>query len=189
MEKILIVSSSIKGTKVFAEYLRDIGYNNIDVDATGAAARRRLIHDEYSLVIIDTPLKDEFGSELAIKITESGLSEVIVITKSENADMIGAKLEEYGVFIIPKPFSKSIFYQGIKFVFTSLRRVNALKTQQNKLMKKVEDIRVVNRAKCILMQYENMTENDAHKYLEKEAMNTRVSKRELAEKIINYYEV
>lgn len=64
-----------------------------------------------------------------------------------------------------------------------------MKTQQDKLMKKVDDIRVVNRAKCILIQYRNMTEEEAHKYLEKEAMDTRVSKRELAEKIINYYEV
>ena len=88
--------------------------------------------------------------------------------------MIGAKLEQYGVFVIPKPFSKSIFYQGVRFVFTSLRRVNAMKTQQDKLMKKVDDIRVVNRAKCILIQYRNMTEEEAHKYLEKEAI-TRCS--------------
>ena len=137
----------------------------------------------------DTPLTDEFGSDLAIKITQQGLTGVILITKSENADMVGAKLEQYGIFVIPKPFSKSIFYQGVRFVFTSLRRVNAMKTQQDKLMKKVDDIRVVNRAKCILIQYRNMTEEEAHKYLEKEAMDTRVSKRELAEKIINYYEV
>ena len=114
---------------------------------------------------------------------------VLETLKSENADMVGAKLEQYGIFVIPKPFSKSIFYQGVRFVFTSLRRVNAMKTQQDKLMKKVDDIRVVNRAKCILIQYRNMTEEEAHKYLEKEAMDTRVSKRELAEKIINYYEV
>ena len=189
MDKILLVCRSIKGTKVFAEYLKDIGYNNIDAESNGASARRRLLHDEYSLIIIDTPLIDEFGNELAIKITQQGITGVILITKSENADMIGAKLEQYGVFVIPKPFSKSIFYQGVRFVFTSLRRVNAMKTQQDKLMKKVDDIRVVNRAKCILIQYRNMTEEEAHKYLEKEAMDTRVSKRELAEKIINYYEV
>ena len=189
MDKILLVCSSPKGTKISAEYLKDIGYNNIDAESNGASARRRLLHDEYSLIIIDTPLTDEFGSDLAIKITQQGLTGVILITKSENADMVGAKLEQYGIFVIPKPFSKSIFYQGVRFVFTSLRRVNAMKTQQDKLMKKVDDIRVVNRAKCILIQYRKMTEEEAHKYLEKEAMDTRVSKRELAEKIINYYEV
>ena len=66
MDKILLVCSSIKGTKVFAEYLKDIGYNNIDAESNGASARRRLLHDEYSLIIIDTPLIDEFGNELAI---------------------------------------------------------------------------------------------------------------------------
>ena len=42
MDKILLVCSSIKGTKVFAEYLKDIGYNNIDAESNGASARRRL---------------------------------------------------------------------------------------------------------------------------------------------------
>ena len=76
----------------------------------------------YNIVLIDTPLKDEFGSELAIKLSESGSMGVVLVCRSIDADMVSAKVEEFGIFVIPKPFTKSIFYQGIKFVSTSIKR-------------------------------------------------------------------
>lgn len=189
MDKILVVCNSEKGVKVYTDNLKSMGYIHIDTESNGAAARRRLIEDEYGLVIVDTPLKDEFGSELAIKISQKGNTGVILIVKSVDADMIGAKVEEYGVFVIPKPFTKAIFYQGVKFVFTSIKKFSKLKQQENKLLKQVEDIKKVDRAKCLLIQYNKMTEEQAHKYLEKQAMDLRISRRAVADKIISYFEV
>ena len=103
--------------------------------------------------------------------------------------MIGSRVEEHGIFIIPKPFTKSVFYQGVKFVFTSLRRVSRLKDEQTKLLKQVEDIKKVDRAKCLLIQYNKLTEMEAHKYIEKQAMDLRLSRRAVADKIIKYFEV
>lgn len=186
MDKILLVCSSEKGIKVYTDSLKSMGYVHIDTESNGGAARRRLLQEDYILVLVDTPLKDEFGSDLAIKISESGKSGVVLVVKSENSDMVAAKVEEYGVFIIPKPFTKSIFHQGIKFVFTSLKRFSALKNEQNKLLKKVEDIKKVDRAKCLLIQYNNMTEEQAHRYIEKQAMDARLTRRQVADKIIDY---
>lgn len=186
MDKILLVCSSEKGTKVYTDNLKSMGYVHIDTEGNGGAARRRLVQENYSMVLIDTPLKDEFGSELAIKVSEVGNSGVILVVKSENSDMIAAKVEEYGVFTIPKPFAKTTFHQGIKFVFTSLKRFSALKNEQNKLLKKVDDIKKIDRAKCLLIQYNKMTEDEAHRYLEKQAMDSRLSRREVADKIIEH---
>lgn len=189
MDKILLVCSSEKGTKIYAENIKSMGYLNIDIEANGAAARRKLIQDEYNIIIIDTPLKDEFGSDLALKAIENGNAGVILVVKSVNADMISAKVSDYGVFIIPKPFTRAIFNQGVKFVFTSLRRLTVLKDEHSKLRKQVDDIKRVDRAKCLLIQYNKMTEEEAHKYLEKQAMDTRLTRREVAEKIIVFFEV
>jgi len=186
MDKILLVCSSEKGTKVYSDSLKSMGYGHIDTEGNGGAARRRLIHDSYSMILIDTPLKDEFGSDLAVKVSEGGSSGVVLVVKSENSDMIAAKVEEYGIFIIPKPFTKSIFHQGIKFVFTSVKRFSVLKNEQNKLLKKVEDIKKIDRAKCLLIQYNKLTEEEAHRYLEKQAMDSRLSRREVANKIIEH---
>lgn len=184
MDKILLVCSSEKGTKVYSDNLKSMGYVNIDTEGNGNAARRRLIQENYSMVLIDTPLKDEFGSDLAMKISQGDNSGVVLVVKSESSDMISAKVEEYGIFVIPKPFTKSIFHQGIKFVFTSVKRFSVLKNEQNKLLKKVEDIKKIDRAKCLLIQYNKLTEEEAHKYLEKQAMDSRLSRRQVADKII-----
>ncbi|MDD6794240.1 MAG: ANTAR domain-containing protein [Clostridiaceae bacterium] len=186
MDKILLVCSSEKGKKVYTDNLKEMGYVHIDTESNGGAARRRLLSESYNVIIIDTPLKDEFGTEFAIKMAETSTSGIIMVVKSENAEIVYSKVEEYGIFIIPKPFTRSIFRQGIRFVFTSLKRFNAMKTKQNKLMQKVEDIKRIDRAKCLLIQHEKMTEEQAHKYLEKQAMDARLSRREVADKIISY---
>jgi AmiR/NasT family two-component response regulator len=56
------------------------------------------------------------------------------------------------------------------------------------LQLKIEEIRLVNRAKAILIQYLKMTEQEAHKYIEKQAMDLRITKREVATSILNTYE-
>lgn len=186
MEKILLVCSSEKGTKVYTDNLKSMGYIHIDTENNGGSVRRRLINESYNVVLIDTPLKDEFGSDLAIKISESGNAGVILVVKAEKSDLISAKVEDHGVFIIQKPFTKSMFNQGVKFVCTSLKRLTVMKKEQNKLLKKVEDIKRIDRAKCLLIQYNKMTEEQAHRYLEKQAMDARLSRREVADKIIDY---
>lgn len=189
MNKILVVCSSEKGRKVYTDNLKAMGYVHIDIDTNGAAARRRLINDDYDIVIIDTPLKDEFGNDFAIKLSEGGNIGIVLVVRSVDADRISVKVEGYGVFVIPKPFTKSIFYQGIKFVETSIKRFSMLKQEKNQLLKQVEDIKKVDRAKCLLIQHNNMTEVQAHRYLEKQAMDLRISRRAVADKIINYFEV
>lgn len=189
MDKILIVCSSEKGLKVYTENLKSMGYSHIESESNSASARRRMIQDDFNIVLIDTPLKDEFGTEFALKLSQKGSIGVILIVKSTEADMISAKVEDYGIFVIPKPFSKSIFYQGVKFVFTSIKRFSKLKDEKNKLLNQVEIIKKVDRAKCLLIQYNGISEEEAHKYIEKQAMDTRLSRKEVAEKIINYFEV
>lgn len=186
MDKILLVCSSEKGTKVYTENLRSMGYVHIDTESNGGAARRKLLSENYEIIIIDTPLKDEFGTDIATKFSVSENSGIILVTKSEKADILASKVEEYGVFVIPKPFTRAIFHQGVRFVSTSLKRFSKLRNEKNKLLKQVDDIKKIDRAKCLLIQYKSMTEEQAHRYLEKQAMDSRLTRREVADKIINY---
>ena len=49
-------------------------------------------------------------------------------------------------------------------------------------------MRLVDRAKCTLVQYLGFTEAQAHRYLEKQAMDMRMTRREVAEEILRTYE-
>ena len=63
-----------------------------------------------------------------------------------------------------------------------------LRNENFKLQSKIEEIRLVNRAKCVLIQYLKLTEPQAHRYIEKQAMDTRQTKKDVAEKILKTYE-
>ena len=49
------------------------------------------------------------------------------------------------------------------------------------------EIRIVNRAKLLLISEEKMNEDSAHRYIEKQAMDHCRSKKEIAESIISRY--
>ena len=51
----------------------------------------------------------------------------------------------------------------------------------------MEEIRIVNRAKCLLISELKMTESEAHRYIEKNAMDNCIPKRKAAENIIKIY--
>ena len=68
------------------------------------------------------------------------------------------------------------------------KRILGLRDQNIKLQKKIDEIRIVNRAKFALMQYLQFTEQQAHRYLEKQAMDMRKTKKEIALEIIKIYE-
>ena len=70
---------------------------------------------------------------------------------------------------------------------TRARMMNVMK-EYSKLQTKIEETRLINRAKCILIQYLKLTEPQAHKYIEKQAMNQRISKLEVAKNILKTYE-
>ena len=60
--------------------------------------------------------------------------------------------------------------------------------EYSKLQTKIEESRLINRAKCILIQYLKLTEPQAHRYIEKQAMDQRISKLEVAKNILKTYE-
>ena len=70
----------------------------------------------------------------------------------------------------------------------SYRKTQIIQIENKKLLQKIEDIRIIDRAKCLLISYLNMSEPEAHKYIERQAMDMRITKRQVAEGIIKTYE-
>ncbi len=188
MNNVLLVSSNDKGTDMLAMLLKSESSYSVSVVANGAEARRVLITNSYDLVIINSPLLDEFGHELALMITENTASAVVIIVKVEIADQISAKVEDYGVLVVTKPINRLLFFQAVKLANASRRRMLGIHNENVKLQTKIEEIRLIDRAKCALIQYLNLSEPQAHRYIEKQAMDMRMTKKEVAEGILKTYE-
>ena len=189
MNSALIVSSAEKGTVYFADMLSSASVEHITASQSCGQARRLLLERDFDLIIVNAPLIDESGERLARDIASKGVSQVILVVKSEYYEAITAACENDGVLTISKPTNKAIFWSALMFAKSAGFRMKRIQAENNRLKQRIEDIRIVDRAKCILISYMQMSEQDAHRYIEKQAMDMRTTKREIAEGILKRYEV
>jgi len=188
MDSALIISYSAKSAAYLAEILREASVTDITTISNAGEARRLLIEKDFDLSIVNAPLPDEFGESLARNIAEKETSQVILIVKAELFDEVSDRVEEYGVITIAKPISKAFFWNALKLASATHKKVKAIQNENKKLIQKIEDIRIVDRAKCILISHLSMTEPEAHRYIEKQAMDMRMTRRKVAEEILKIYE-
>jgi len=188
MESALIVSASEKSIAFFTEMLNAAQYDQITTVSTCGEARRLLLERDFDLVVVNAPLQDESGELFARHIAHKGISQVILVVKSELYDAVSAVCESDGVLTISKPINRSVFWVTLKLAKASQSRLKRLHDENSKLTQKIEDIRIVDRAKCVLISQMKMTEQQAHRYIEKQAMDMRITKRAVAEAILKTYE-
>ena len=188
MDSVLIVSNTSSTLGIISGLLSAQAFERISTFQNCGEARRELIQNSYDLIIIDSPLPDENGEDFSLYAAEQTDSGIIYIVENDNLYDVNPDVEESGVFVLPKPISPEFFYQSVKLLIASRKRVHYLENENLKLQKKIDEIRLIDRAKCILIQYLQMTEPQAHKYIEKQAMNLRQSKLQVSESILKTYE-
>lgn len=188
MERILIVSSGSQAVGVLTKLIKEL-YSGcrISVAETATDAKRTVANTELDCVIINAPLRDDYGKELCEIVSSDTDASIIFIAKAENCDMLWEQMEDLGAMIIPKPLSRTDFYRAVRFADSARNRMLGIRSENFKLKKKLDEIRVINRAKLALMTYLGFTEQQAHRYIEKEAMDMRCTKLEISEKVIRMY--
>lgn len=188
METALIVSSSPKSIVFFTEMLKAASFLHHEIVETCGEARRLLLERDFDLVIINAPLRDETGENLSRHVAAKGLSQVILVVESAFFEEVSALVEEYGVLTVAKPVNKSLFWTAMKLAIAGGSRLKAKQEADRRLSSKVEDIRIIDRAKTALISYLHMSEIEAHRLIEKQAMDLRTTKRIVAETILKTYE-
>ncbi|MGL4548040.1 ANTAR domain-containing response regulator [Eubacterium aggregans] len=147
---------------------------------------------EYTLAILNTPLGDEFGIEFAQDILEEHATGVVLIVKNELIEHVERQLEETTAFVVPKPINKTLLQQNIKFILNSRQKMQCLMQclieKNEKLEQKMDDLKLVYRAKLCLMGYLDMTEEQAHRDIQKHAMDMCLKPAEVAVNLIKTYE-
>lgn len=187
MGNALIVSCTEKSVAFFTEMLSAASYNHIITLQSCGEARRTLMEMDFDLVIINAPLRDETGESLSRHIASQAVGQVILIVKSEYFEEVSAFTEDDGVLTIAKPINRAVFWSALKLAKSAQSKLNLIRTENSKLKQKIDDIRIVDRAKCILISHLKMNEQEAHRYIEKQAMDMRSTKRAIAERILETY--
>ena len=185
--KVLIVSSSDKFVRPMLDLLPEKMFNPIETASDVAQARRKLLEREFDIVIINSPLRDEFGTKLALDICQKSSTGVLLFVKAEHYSDIMSKVMQYGVLTISKPTSPSMIMQSVQMLCSTRERLRIMEKKNASVEEKIEEIRIINRAKCLLIEQLKMTESEAHRYIDTQAMDRCVTKRKIAENIILTY--
>lgn len=184
---VLIVTASERFTDSIMPLLPMTDYWPVQTASSVAEARRWLADTEFDIVLINTPLPDDFGMHLAIDICTGSGAGVLLLVKNDHYNEIYSKVVRYGVITLSKPTNRQMVAQNLRILCATRERIRQMQAKQATVEEKIKEIRLVNRAKWLLIECLRMTEAEAHRYIEKQAMDLRISKREAAENIIKTY--
>ena len=184
---VLIVTASDRFANSIMPLLPMTDYWPVQTASSVAEARRWLADTEFDIVLINTPLPDDFGMHLAIDICTGSGAGVLLLVKNDHYNEIYAKVVRYGVITLSKPTNRQMVAQNLRILCATRERIRQMQAKQATVEEKIKEIRLVNRAKWLLIECLNMTEAEAHRYIEKQAMDLRISRREAAENIIKTY--
>ena len=184
--KVMVVSPSAALRDSVKSLLPKEDFFPVFYAATGGEARRLLAELPVDIIIVDCPLSDEHGVSFAESFASTNAC-VMLLVKPELLEEVATKVEEHGVVTLAKPTPPELFLAALRMLSALSFRLQRMESEKRTLQEKMADIRVINRAKLLLVEKLKMTESDAHRRLEKTAMDERKSKREVAEAIISQY--
>lgn len=188
MKNALLISHSEQSAVSLSQLLESEGYTEISVCQTSLEAKELAKGEVFDLICVNAPLEKENGIELSKYFAGTTRSSVVIIVPQRNADYVNDALTEHGVLVIAKPVNKHLFHHFLQFTECFKMRMFRVIEENEKLKHMVADMKIINRAKFLLITCLNMSEDQAHRYLEKQAMDLRTSKLEVAKQVIRTYE-
>ena len=184
----LLVSSSEAQTQRISALLTRARIVPFDHAGSAQQALEQFDAGGIDGVLIAEPIAGSSGRELALQLKKRHCMAALLLAAPEHAGTDAALLEQSGVLVLPNDAPESLIVQTIRLLTAVRIQLEQMQHKTEKLEAKVADIRIINRAKLLLVQHLQMTETEAHKYIEKQAMDTSMRRRTIAENIIRTYE-
>ena len=185
--RVLVVSAAEKLNTALSSLLAESQYDPVLVVSNVSAAKRAWSEQEFDFVIINSPLPDDPGIRLAIDLSASQGTVVLLFVRAELHEDIFDKVVEHGVFTLSKPVPVPAIAHALRWMESARERLRSMEKKTLTFEEKMEEIRLVNRAKWLLISELKMDEPQAHRYIEKQAMDRCIQRREVAEEIIQTY--
>lgn len=184
---VLVVSAAEHFNAALTDLLPETNYYPVRIEASITAAKRAIVERSYDFVIVNSPLPNEQGTRFAVDVCAQSGTIVLLLVKSDIYTAAYEKVAEHGVFVLSKPISKPVVLHALEWMATTKERLRKTEKKTLSIEEKMEEIRLVNRAKWLLITELKMDEPEAHRYLEKQAMDRCVAKRVVAEEVIKTY--
>ncbi|MBO7361189.1 MAG: ANTAR domain-containing protein [Clostridia bacterium] len=183
---ILIVSASDRITEALSEVFPLAVFSPVNTVSNVSAAKRAISERDFDIVVVNPPLPDD-SLRFAVDTVDTSGSVLLYLARAEQYANVYDLLAEHGVFVVQKPVPMSVLRTVSGWLISARERLRRSEKKTLSIEEKMNEIRLSNRAKLLLISELKMTEADAHRYIEKQAMDRCVSKRVISEEIIKTY--
>ena len=184
---VLLVSASGKLNDGMRELLPGPMRRRLVTVTDAAAAKRAAAEQAFDFVIVNSPLPDDMGTRFSIDLCASGETVVLMLLRAELFEQITDTVSLHGVFTLSKPISRPAMETALGWMASARERLRKTEKKALTLEEKMAEIRLVNRAKWLLIEREGMDEPAAHRLIEKQAMDRCVTRRAIADEILERY--
>jgi AmiR/NasT family two-component response regulator len=169
-----------------AEMLAEEGYDVVGQAADGQQAVELAERERPDLVILDVKMPVLDGIAAAERIAGQRIAPVVMLTAFSQRDLVERARDAGAMAYLVKPFSQSDLAPAIEMAVSRFAEIAALESEVADLQERLETRKAVERAKTILQKDLGLSEPDAFRWIQKTAMDLRLSMRQVAEGVVTH---
>jgi len=166
------------------EMLADAGYEVVGEAGDGEAAVRLAEELRPDLVMLDVKMPVLDGISAAERIASARIAPVVMLTAFAQRELVERARDAGAMAYLVKPFTKGDLVPAIELAVSRYAEITTLEAEVADLEERFETRKRVERAKSLLQQAYKLTEADAFRWLQKSAMDRRLTMREVADVVI-----
>jgi two-component system, response regulator PdtaR len=184
--RVVIAEDEVLIRMDLAEMLSEEGYDVVGQAGDGAAAVELAEELRPDLVILDVKMPVLDGIAAAERIASQRIAPVVILTAFSQRDLVERARDAGAMAYLVKPFNKSDLVPAIEMAVSRFAELSTLEAEVADLTERLETRKAVERAKNVLQEQLQLTEPEAFRWIQKTAMDLRLSMRQVAEGVITH---
>ena len=169
-----------------AEMLEEEGYHVVGQAGDGQTAVDLAEQHRPDLVVLDVKMPQLDGITAAQRIAEQRIAPVVILTAFSQRDLVDRARDAGAMAYLVKPFNKFDLVPAIEMAVSRFAELQMLEAEVADLTERLETRKAVDRAKSVLQKQLELSEPDAFRWIQKTAMDLRLSMRQVAEGVITH---
>jgi two-component system, response regulator PdtaR len=186
--RILLAEDEVISRMDLREMLENLGYSVVGEAGDGVAAVNLARTLKPDLVLMDIKMPELDGISAALTLSQERVSPVLLLTAYADREFVDRAVDAGVMGYLVKPFAEAQLKPAIEVALERWRELRQIQHELTSTQETLETRKLVERAKGVLMDSQNLKETEAFRRIQRLSMNSRKSMREVAEAILLAHE-
>ena len=184
--RVVIAEDEVLIRMDLAEMLAEDGYEVVGQAGDGQTAVQLAEELRPDLVILDVKMPVLDGIAAAERIAGARIAPVVILTAFSQRDLVERARDAGAMAYLVKPFSRTDLVPAIEMAVSRFAELSLLESEVADLTERLETRKAVDRAKSLLQEQLDISEAEAFRWIQKTAMDLRLSMRQVADGVITH---